>query len=82
MPWGFPGSPLVWIWAANAGGVGSVPGWGTKMSRDAQHSQKIKKLMPLSSYLKKKSRMEISGFFWGMMMEHAYYLLGSCDPCM
>ena len=53
MPQGFPGNPLIWIWAANAGGMGSVPGWRTKMSHDAQHSQKIKKLMPLSATSKR-----------------------------
>ena len=38
-------SPVVqWLRlrASNAGGAGSIPGWGTKIPCAAQHGQKIK----------------------------------------
>ena len=31
--WDFPGSPVVQTPPSNAGDVGSIPGWGTKIPR-------------------------------------------------
>ena len=39
----FSGVPMVKLYALNAGGVGSIPGWGTKIPNDLWHSQKKKK---------------------------------------
>ena len=38
----FPGQSSGWAHAANAGGVGSIPGLGTKIPHATQSAQKIK----------------------------------------
>ena len=43
MNWDFPGSPAVKTLPSNAGGVGSVPGWGAKVPHTFQpRNQNIK----------------------------------------
>ena len=39
----FPGGPVVKIWSYHYKGLGSVPGWGTKISQAAQQGRKKKK---------------------------------------
>ena len=39
----FPSDPVVRDSAATVGGMGSIPGWGTKIPHAAQHGQEIKK---------------------------------------
>ena len=39
----FPGGPVVKTLPSNAGGVGSIPGWGTKIPHAVGCSQKLKK---------------------------------------
>ena len=49
----FPGGPVVVTPAGNAGGMGSIPGQGTKISHVARCSQKRKKkVWPFLSALK------------------------------
>ena len=40
IPWEFPGGPLVRV--PLQGGMGSIPGWGTKILHDTQHRKKKK----------------------------------------
>ena len=40
--WDLPGGPLVKDLPANAGDVGSIPDWGTKIPQATQRSQKTK----------------------------------------
>ena len=39
----FPGGPVVRPYAANAGGTGSIPGWGTKILQTAHGTVQRKK---------------------------------------
>ena len=41
----FPGVQLLRLCASNAGGVGSIPGWGTRIPHAAWHGQKKKKVL-------------------------------------
>ena len=41
--WDFPGGPVVKIQPSNAGGMGSIPGWGIKIPHAAWCGQNIKK---------------------------------------
>ena len=38
--WDFPGSPMVKTMPSNAGGAGSIPGWGIKIPCAMQAKQK------------------------------------------
>ena len=40
----FPGGPVVRIWHLHCGGLGSIPGWGTKIPQATQRGQKKKKI--------------------------------------
>ena len=49
----FPGGPVVMTPAGNAGGMGSIPGQGTKILHVARHSKnRKKKVWPFLSALK------------------------------
>ena len=48
----FSGSPVVKTLLSNTGGVGSILGWGTKIPRAAQCSQKIMKNKIKCSFLR------------------------------
>ena len=52
--WKFPGSPVVRALYFTAGGMGLIPGWGTKIPHAAEHGQKKKK--------KIEKKKEIRGF--------------------
>ena len=41
--WDFPSGPVVKTLPSNAGGVGSIPGWGTKIPHAVGCGQKLKK---------------------------------------
>lgn len=41
LPWDLPGGPVVQTRAANAGGLGSILGWGTKIPNATKHGQEI-----------------------------------------
>ena len=44
--WDFPGSPVVKTRASSAGGMGLIPGGGTKIPHAAWHGQKKKNKTP------------------------------------
>ena len=44
--WDFPGGPVFKTWALNAGGMSSIPSWGTKILHASQKDQKKKKTNP------------------------------------
>ena len=43
MDWDFPGGPVVKTLPSNAGGMGPIPGWGTKIPHAVGCGQKLKK---------------------------------------
>ena len=55
---GFPGSPVAGTLYFHCRGMGSTPGWGTKISHAAPCSQKKKKLEKLIKIKVKISRKE------------------------
>ena len=44
--WDFPGNPVVKTSPSNAGGAGSIPGWGTKILHAPWRGQKKKTKVP------------------------------------
>ena len=38
--WELPGGPVVRTWRFHSHGLGSIPGWGNKIPKEAWHSQK------------------------------------------
>ena len=41
---GFSGSPVVETWPSNAGGMGFIPGWGTKILHAIRQGTPLKEL--------------------------------------
>ena len=37
----FPSGPVAKTWHFHCGGLGSIPGWGTKILQAVWHSQKV-----------------------------------------
>ena len=67
--WKIWGTSLVvrWLrlWASNARGVGSIPGWGTKISHAARHGQKKKEYHGRADW----KREEKAEFLWRPLTE-------------
>ena len=56
---GFPGSPMVKICTFNAGGMGSIPGQGTKIPHASWHGQKKKKKCIFKPYTQESNLVPV-----------------------
>ena len=60
IPWGweFPGGPVARTWHSHHGGLGSTPGWGTKIPQAAQCGVPQTLKRSLLSYLPPAPRLQ------------------------